>query len=143
MRGFDYLPQGALRFPEAVQVAVGVDGFDLVALADGEADLGRFAGLQGLALVALPGLQGDPLNVVLREHGMLDGADGNGDGVAFHLINRHMLLQRCVGRAGDDLGHFLTAAHDGDPTVFDHGDDVAAMLADVKFLFHVIPPDCE
>ncbi len=50
-----------------MEVAVGVDRLDLVALAESEADLGLFAGMQFLALVALLGVERDPLNVVLRQ----------------------------------------------------------------------------
>ena len=58
-----------------MEVAVGVDRFDLVALAERKADLRLLAGMQFLALVALLGVKGHPLDVVLRQHGMLHGAD--------------------------------------------------------------------
>ena len=48
-----------------MEVAVCVDRFDLVALAESEADLGLFAGMQLLALIALLGVEGHPLDVVL------------------------------------------------------------------------------
>jgi len=41
-----------------------------------------------------------------------------------------------VGRAGDDLAHRLTAADDGNARILDLGNDVAAMLANVKLLLH-------
>ena len=62
---------------------------NLIALAQGEAHLRLFAGMQLLALVALLRLNGDPFDVVLRQHGMLhlahldmngaplDGIDGD------------------------------------------------------------------
>ncbi len=56
-----------------MEIAVCVDRFDLVALAESEADLRLFAGMQFLTLVALLGVEGYPLNVVLRQHGMLYG----------------------------------------------------------------------
>ena len=46
-----------LRFPQTVEVAVGVDRLDLVALAEREADLRLFAGMQFLTLIALLGLE--------------------------------------------------------------------------------------
>ena len=72
-----------------MEVAVGVDRLDLVALAESEADLRLFAGMQFLTLIALLGVEGHPLDVVLRQHGMLhlahldmngaplDGIDGD------------------------------------------------------------------
>ena len=39
-----------------MEVAISVDRFDLIALAEGEADLRLFAGMQLLALIALLGL---------------------------------------------------------------------------------------
>jgi len=54
-----------------MQIAVGVDSLHLVALAQGETDLGGLAGLQRLALVALLGLDGDSPDMVFFHHGML------------------------------------------------------------------------
>ena len=124
------------RFPQTVEVAVGVDRFDLVALAESEADLGLLAGVQLLTLVALLGVERDPLDVVLRQHGMLHGADLDMNDAVFHCPDRDMLLHGRVGRAGDDLAHRLTAADDGNARILDLGNDVAAMLANVKLLLH-------
>ena len=119
-----------------MEVAVGVDRFDLVALAESEADLGLLAGVQLLTLVALLGVERDPLDVVLRQHGMLHGADLDMDDAVFHCPDRDMLLHGRVGRAGDDLAHRLAAADDGHTCVFDLGDDVAAMLTNIIPYFH-------
>ena len=40
-----------------MEVAISVDRFDLIALAEGEADLRLFAGMQLLALISLLGLE--------------------------------------------------------------------------------------
>lgn len=119
-----------------MEVAVGVDRFDLVALAESEADLGLLAGVQLLALVALLGVERDPLNIVLRQHGMLHGADLDMDDAVFHRPDGDMLLHGGIGGAGNDLAHRLTAADDGNARVLDLGNDVAAMLANVKLLLH-------
>ena len=74
-----------------MEVAVGVDRFDLVALAESEADLGLLAGVQLLTLIALLGVERDPLDVVLRQHGMLHGADLDMDDAVFHCPDRDML----------------------------------------------------
>ena len=119
-----------------MEVAVGVDRLDLVALAESEADLGLFAGMQLLALIALLGVEGHPLDVVLRQHGMLHGADLDMDDAVFHSPDRDVLLHGGVGGTGDDLAHRLTATDDGNARVLDLGNDVAAMLANVKLLLH-------
>ena len=115
-----------------MEVAIGVDRLDLVALAESEADLGFLAGMQFLTLIALLGVERDPLNVVLRQHGMLHGADLDMDDAVFHCPDRDVLFNRRVGRTGDDLAHRLTAADDGNARVLDLGNDVTAMFANVK-----------
>ena len=119
-----------------MEVAVGVDRFDFIALAESEADLRLLAGMQFLALIALLGLERYPLDVVLRQHGMLHGADLDMDDAVFHSPDRDVLLHGGVGGAGDDLAHRLTATDDGNARVLDLGNDVTAMLANVKLLHH-------
>ncbi len=119
-----------------MEVAVGVDRFDFIALAESEADLRLLAGMQFLALIALLGLERYPLDVVLRQHGMLHGADLDMDDAVFHCPDRDVLLHGGVGGAGDDLAHRLTAADDGNADVLDFGNDITAMLANVKLLLH-------
>ena len=136
MKGLDYT---ALTVAIIGAVNWGLIGFfrlDLVALAESEADLGLLAGVQLLALVALLGVERDPLDVVLRQHGMLHGADLDMDDAVFHSPDRDVLLHGGVGGAGNDLAHRLTAADDGNARVLDLGNDVTAMLANVKLLLH-------
>ena len=71
-----------------MEVAVGVDRLDLIALAESEADLRLFAGMQFLTLIALLGLERYPFDVVLRQHGMLYGADLDMDDAVFHRPDR-------------------------------------------------------
>ena len=92
--------------------------------------------MQFLTLIALFGVEGHPLDVVLRQHGMLHGAYLDMDDAVFHCPDRDMLLHGGVGRAGDDLAHRLAAADDGNARVLDLGNDVTAMLANVKLLHH-------
>ena len=119
-----------------MEVAIGVDRFDFIALAESEADLRLLAGMQFFALIALLGLERYPLDVVLWQHGMLHGADLDMDDAVFHSPDRDVLLHGGVGGAGDDLAHRLTATDDGNARVLDLGNDVAAMLANVKLLLH-------
>ena len=133
---FRYFYQKRSHFPQTMEVAVGVDRFDFIALAESEADLRLFAGMQFLALIALLGLERYPLDVMFRQHGMLHGADLDMDDAVFHCPDGDMLFNRGVGGAGNDLAHRLTAADDGNARVLDLGNDVAAMLANVKLLLH-------
>ena len=119
-----------------MEIAVCVDRFDLVALAESEADLGLLAGVQLLTLVALLGVERDPLDVVLRQHGMLHGADLDMDDIVFHRPDGDMLLHGGIGGAGNDLAHRLVAADDGNADVLDFGNDITAMLAKVKLLLY-------
>ena len=119
-----------------MEVAVGVDRFDLVALAEREADLGLFAGIQFLTLIALFGVEGHPLDVVLRQHGMLHGADLDMDDIVFYRPDGDMLLHGGIGGVGNDLDHRLPAADDGNADVLDFGNDITAMLAKVKLLLY-------
>ena len=60
----------SLCFPQAVEVAIGVDRLHLVAVGEGEGDFGGLLGSQCLALVAGLGLEAHPLDVVGGDHGM-------------------------------------------------------------------------
>ena len=60
-----------LCFPKPVKITVCINRLNLVALAYHEFCLGLLARLQFLSLVALCGGKGNPLDIVLRCHGML------------------------------------------------------------------------
>ena len=60
-----------------MEVAVLIGSHKLVAGCHGKGDLGLLTGLKGLALVALLGLEADPLDVVLLLHGVGDGTHGD------------------------------------------------------------------
>ena len=119
-----------------MEVAVCVDRLNLITLAECKADLGFFAGMQLLALIALLGLERYPLDVVLWQHGMLHGADLDMDDIVFHRPDGGMLLHGSIGGAGNDLAHRLAAADDGNADVLDFGNDITAMLAKVKLLLY-------
>ena len=124
------------RFPQTMEVAVGVDRFDFIALAESEANLRLLAGMQFLALIALLGLERYPFDVVLRQHGVLYGADLDMDDAVFHRPDRDVLFHGGIGGAGNDLAHRLAAADDGNADVLDFGNDITAMLAKVKLLLY-------
>lgn len=126
------------RLPEAVQVAVLVCRDDFIAIGQGEGRLGLAADGQGLSLVSLFGLQRDPADVVLFEHRMLDGTDGDGDEVAVHFDDGNVFFLGSIDGTRNEFRHLFAAADDGDTLVLGERDDVAAMFADVEF--HKIPP---
>ena len=121
-----------------MEVAVCVYGNNFVALAEGEAYGGSIAGLELLALVALLGLNGYPLDVVLGLHGVIDGADIDNDLAAFDLPYGDVLFGRCLNSSGDDLGHILTAALYGNAAFLNGSHNVSAVFANIEFLFHCI-----
>lgn len=54
-----------------MQIAISINCLYLIPFAEGKADFRHVSGRQRFTLVALLGLEGDPLNIVLRQHGML------------------------------------------------------------------------
>ena len=135
-----YFYQKRSRFPQTVEVAIGVDRFDLIALAESEADLRFFAGMQFLTLIALLGLERYPFNVVLRQHWMLHRANLDMNDAVFHRPDRDVLFHGGIGGAGNDLAHRLAATDDGNADVLDFGNDITAMLAKVKLLLYEDSP---
>ena len=81
----------------------------------------------------VPGLDGDPLDVVGVRHRMLGRADLYLDRVPLHRVDGNVFLDRAVGYAGDELAHRLTAAHRVNWGFLDHRDDLAANFALVEF----------
>ncbi len=122
----------SLRFPQTVEVAVLVGGYDLIAGNESEYGFGLIAGLQCLALAPLSGLEHDPFDIVDVEHGMQYGTYGNGDGLPVDADHRDVLLARGVGGVGDQLLHDLSAAARANSGIVDVSDDVSAMCALVK-----------
>ena len=66
-------------------------------------------------------------------------ADGDKYLLILDLKNRNVFFDRCVGGAGYDLFHLLTAAHCRDSGLFDDRDDFSAGFANVEF-HNWIPP---
>ena len=96
---YDTPSGGALlerRGPQPMQVAVGIDGTGLGAAS--EKRRGLHTGLKVMDLQAALGLKRDPLDVVLRQHGVLRRAHArtNDVAVALDLDNRHVLLVRRI-----------------------------------------------
>ena len=116
-----------------MQVAVFVDALHLVIRHEREGRLGLVARLELLALVAVLGLDGDPLDAVGVRHRMLDRADLHRDRVAAHRVDGHVLFNRSVRRSRDKFAHRLAAADRVDVRRLDHRDNLAANIALVEF----------
>ena len=69
-----------------------VSGHHLITLSQGEDSLGLVVGGEVLDLLALLGLQSDPLDKVLRDHGVLHRAHLDGDGAAAEADDRDVLF---------------------------------------------------
>ena len=71
--------------------------------------------------------------MVFFQHGVLDLADGDGDQVAVHFDDRDVFLGSGIGGAGDEFGHLLAAADDGNAFIFGKSNDVSTVFADIEF----------
>ena len=104
--------------------------------AQGKANFRFFTGMQLLTLVALLGMDGDPLDVMLRQHGVLDRAYLDMNDAIFHRPDGNVFFYGGIGGIGDDFGHLFPAAHDRNAAILYLGNDIAAVFANIKFLFH-------
>ena len=114
--------------PQAVEIAVGIDGQRLVA-GQGEHDAGILARGEELALTAVFGDQLHPFNIMRILHRMIHTADVYGDGAAVNGHGRDVLFAAGFHRVGDELIHLHAAAGRDDAGVADGFDDEAAFGA--------------
>ena len=120
---YDTPSGGALlerRGPQPMQVAIGIDGTGLGAA--GKKRRGLHAGLKVMDLQAAFGLKGNPLDVVLGQHGVLRRANAcaNHVTVTLGLDDGHVLLvRRVLGVRGQ-----LRAAGRGCNVVAESGDEL-------------------
>ena len=124
-----------LGHPQAVEVAVCVNSHCLV-ISQGEGNIGVITGLEGLALATVLRLDIDPLDEVLRSHGMVHSAHIDVDRAIFHSDHRQMLFTAGLHSVGLQSLHFLAAAHHRHAGVMDHAHQIAAVTADVKLCAH-------
>lgn len=123
--------------PKTVKIAVGVDSDELIA-GNKRKDRLRFA-RKRFALIALFGLDGKPIDKVLREHRVINSADRNFDNTVMGRgDDRKMLFRRGLHGVGNKLGHLHSAAQDRDTFVFNKRNDIAAVLAFIKFHIRLI-----
>ena len=102
--------------------------------------LGLLAGLQVQTVDTLVGLHKDPLDEVLGNHRVVDGADIDNELVAVHGDDGQVLLAAGVHGVGLERFHLLAAAGYGNAGVMDLHDDVAAVTADINLGFHFLFP---
>ena len=124
-----------LCHPQTVEIAVGIYRDSLIA-AEAEAHVRSIAGLQRLALTAVLGLEIDPLDVMLGNHGMIHGADIDADRAVGQGDDGQMLFAARLDGVGHESLHFLTAADEGNAGIVYHADQIAAVTADIELGFH-------
>lgn len=83
-------------FPKSVEIAVCVNCLYLFALKESKACLGCFTGLQNLSLIAIIGLNGNPLDVVIFQHGVLHSTYGDVYQISVYYIDRNVLFSSAV-----------------------------------------------
>ncbi len=119
-----------------MKIAVSVNGLDFIVRTNGKAYLGLISGAELFTLIAEPGLKRYPFDIVFFGHSVRHGADFNADRVVFDGVNGDMFFLRRIDRSGNDFLHFLSAAHNRNARIFNESDDIAAMSANIKSLFH-------
>jgi hypothetical protein len=129
--------------PKIVLITKSIHCPNFIPLANGEFRTWLVFWLQMGILNTMLGLQTDPFDIVLPVHGMLHSPNCDMNGVAVHLINGDMLFAGSFCSAGCDLVHFFSAALNWNTRIPNHGDNIATMLAYIKFLFHKHPPSKE
>jgi hypothetical protein len=129
--------------PKIMLIAKGVDGAYFISVTQGKFRPWLILRGQMGILNAVFRLQANPFNIMLRGHGMGNGPYADVDNIVLYVINRNMLFSGCLCSAGNNLVHLFTAAVDRHTFVPDHGDDIATVFANIKFLLHIFPPSME
>jgi len=120
-----------------VEVAVCVNGESLF-IAEAEAELGGFAGIEILEKQTLFGFDADPLNVMLGDHGVVNGTYIDSKAALDERDNGQMLFNAGFDGVGDKIVHLLAAAEYGNTLVLYHADLVSAMAANIELCFHFL-----
>ena len=122
--------------PEAVQVAVCVNRYRLIALTELEFYMRCAVRLELLEQVAVLKLYEYPLDVVLGNHRMIDGAYIYVKYAALYGCDRYVLLTACFHYIGNELFHLLAAAYDRNACIIDLMDDIATVCTTIELHFH-------
>ena len=120
-----------IGFPEAMQIAVCIYGNRRL-LHKGKGDNWFFSGHQGLSLPASVSLQIHPLDAVFLCHRVGRGPHAHFDEVPFSLHSGKVLFRKRPCLPGSHIPHRLAAAHQGNASVPDQSNNIAAIPADIK-----------
>jgi hypothetical protein len=124
--------------PKIMLIAKCVDCPDLITVTKSELCSRLVIRVQMGILNAVLGFQTDPFDIVFLSHGMLHRPNSDMNGITVQLVNGDMLLAGSFSCSGDDFVHFFATTHNRNACIPDHGNDIAAMLADIEFLLHII-----
>ena len=113
---------------------------DFVSVAERKFGLGLVLRIQMGILDSVLGFQAHPFDIVLRCHGMLRSTNGYMDSIALHLVYRDMFFPGSFCGTGNQRLHFFSATVDRNTFIPNQGDNVAAMFANQKVLFHILNP---
>ena len=123
--------------PQAVEVAVGIYSQRLF-IAQYEAYVGGFAGIENLSVAALVGVQLHPLDPVDFFHGVIDAAHIDLYQAVFNLDIGLVLLAAGLDSVGNQLIHGLTAADGLNAGIIDHLNNITAVGTNVKLgILHI------
>ena len=119
-----------------MKVAVLVSGNDFLVRIQDERCFGSFACLQILYLESSCSGNGNKLNEVRRYRRVLHSRYRNLHQIAIHFYNGNMFLSRTIACVRYELSHFLATAKYRDFMIHHLRDDIATMLAFIKFECH-------
>ena len=106
-----------------------------VPITKGEFCTRLIVGRQVRVLDTVLGFQADPRDIVLLRHWVRQCADCDMDSASVKRIDRNMLFSGSLSLSGFDILHLFTAAENRHAVIAQHGNEIAAMLANIKCLF--------
>lgn len=125
--------------PQLVLIAKCVHRAHFITVADGELGSGLIIRIQMGILDSMLCFQAYPLNIVLFCHRMRSGTNTHMDCIPLNPVDRNMLFTGCFYAARIQLLHLLAAAVYRNTLIPDHGNNIAAVLTNQKFLLHFYP----
>ena len=118
-----------------MEIAVGVYSQSFV-ITEAYRSAGIIAGLSDFEMPAVFGLDINPFNVVLRNHGVIYTSHIDMNSTILNRDRRQMLFTAGFHGVGEQLVHLLTAAYHGNASIMDHVHQIAAVVANVERCFH-------
>src|SRR5699024_289012 len=121
--------------PQPMEIAVGVNGNRFIPFQT-EGYMRKVTGIERLAVATIFRLDIDPLDEMLREHGVIHAAHVDMERAVFYRDNGQVLFSTGLHRVGFQCLHLFTAADNRYAGVVNHSDQVSAVAADIKFGLH-------